>query len=57
MLQKYSKNIDKKIRDIQDEEGRDRKRKTLERKNLDIITIVKKNKTKILADISILIDK
>src|SRR5579871_1443490 len=43
--------------DIQDEEGRGRKRKTSEKKNLDIVTIAKKNRTKILTDISISIDK
>src|SRR5579871_3390565 len=43
--------------DVQDEEGRGRKRKTSEREDLDIVTIVKKNKTKTLADISTSIDK
>src|SRR5579871_4238375 len=46
-----------KIRDIQDEERRGRKRKTLEREDLDIITIAKKNRTKTLAEIYISIDK
>src|SRR5579871_4992935 len=46
-----------KIRDVQDEERRGRKRKTSEREDLDIITIAKKNRTKTLADISILMDK
>src|SRR5579871_3517277 len=60
----YSRNIlitwihrYQKTGDIQDKEGRDRKRKTSERENLDIIIIAKKNRTKILADISISIDK
>src|SRR5579871_2740534 len=43
--------------DVQDEEGRGRKRKTSEKKDLDIITIAKKNRTKTLAEISISIDK
>ena len=43
--------------DVQDEEGRDRKRKTSERKDLDIAIIAKKNRTKTLAEISISIDK
>src|SRR5579871_3756781 len=43
--------------DIQDEEGRGRKRKTSEREDLNIVTIAKKNRTKILAEISISIDK
>ena len=34
---------------MQDKERRSRKRKTSERENLDIITIVKKNRTKTLA--------
>src|SRR5579871_4331018 len=42
---------------MQNEERRDRKRKTSKREDLDIVTIAKKNKTKILADISISIDK
>ena len=42
---------------MQDEERRGRKRKTSEREDLDIITIAKKNKTKILAEIFISIDK
>src|SRR5579871_2140648 len=46
-----------KTRDIQDKERRGRKRKTSEKKNLDIITIAKKNRIKTLAEISILIDK
>src|SRR5579871_4304020 len=46
-----------KIGDIQNEERRSRKRKTSEREDLDIVTIAKKNRTKILADISISIDK
>ena len=40
-----------------DNKGRSRKKKTLEKEDLDIITITKKNKTKILADSSILIYK
>src|SRR5579871_3748006 len=43
--------------DIQDKEGRDRKRKTSEREDLDIVTIAKKNRTKTLAEIFILMDK
>src|SRR5579871_3060583 len=43
--------------DVQDEEGRSRKRKTSEREDLDIVTIVKKNRTKTLADISTSMDK
>src|SRR5579871_6597976 len=43
--------------DVQDKEGRDRKRKTSERKDLDIVTIAKKNRTKTLADISTSMDK
>src|SRR5579871_1421930 len=43
--------------DVQDEEGRGRKRKTSEKENLDIVTIAKKNKTKILAEISISMNK
>ena len=39
--------------DIQDEGGRDRKRKTSEKKDLDIISIAKKQRTSILTDISI----
>jgi len=39
--------------DIQNEEGRGRKRKTSERENLDIVAIAKKNRTKTLAEISI----
>src|SRR5579871_4094458 len=46
-----------KIGDVQDEEGRGRKRKTLEKEDLDIVTIAKKNRTKILAKISTSIDK
>src|SRR5579871_6697273 len=46
-----------KIRDIQDEERRGRKKKTSEREDLDIVTIAKKNRTKTLAEISISIDK
>src|SRR5579871_552428 len=46
-----------KTEDVQDEKGRGRKRKILEREDLDIITIAKKNRTKTLADISISIDK
>src|SRR5579871_3553445 len=46
-----------KTRDVQDEEGRGRKRKTSEREDLDIITIAKKNRTKTLAEISTSIDK
>ena len=46
-----------KTRDVQDEERRGRKRKTSEREDLDIVTIAKKNRTKTLAEISILIDK
>src|SRR5579871_1745849 len=60
----YSRNIVitwihryQKIEDVQDKEGRDRKRKTSERENLDIVTIAKKNRTKTLADISTSIDK
>jgi len=43
--------------DVQDEERRGRKRKTSEREDLDIVTIAKKNRTKILAEISISMDK
>src|SRR5579871_463959 len=39
--------------DIQDEEGRDRKRKTSEKEDLNIISIAKKQRTSILVDISI----
>src|SRR5579871_5190327 len=46
-----------KIRDVQDKERRDRKRKTSEREDLDIVTIAKKNRTKILAEISTSMDK
>src|SRR5579871_4098541 len=46
-----------KTRDVQDEEKRDRKRKTSERENLDIVTIAKKNRTKTLAEISISMNK
>ena len=42
---------------MQDKERRSRKRKTLEREDLDIVTIAKKNGTKTLAEISISIDK
>ena len=42
---------------VQDEERRGRKRKTSERENLNIISIAKKNRTKILAEISSSIDK
>jgi transposase len=38
--------------DVQDEEGRGRKRKTTEKEDLDIINIVKKQRTSTLADIS-----
>ena len=38
--------------DIQDEEGKGRKRKTSEREDLDIISIAKKQRTSTLADIS-----
>ena len=38
--------------DIQDEEGRGRKRKTTEKEDLDIINIVKKQRTSTLANIS-----
>ena len=43
--------------DVQDKEGRGRKRKTSEKKDLDITIIVKKNRTKTLADIFILRDR
>jgi transposase len=43
--------------DVQDEEGRGRKRKTSEREDLDIVTIAKRNRTKTLAEISTSIDK
>ena len=43
--------------DVQDEEGRGRKRKTSEREDLDIVTIAKKNRTKTLAEISTSMDK
>ena len=43
--------------DVQDEEGRGRKRKTSEREDLDIVTIAKKNRTKTLAEISTSLDK
>src|SRR5579871_5976942 len=46
-----------KTEDIQDKEGRGRKRKTLEKEDLDIVTIAKKNRTKTLADISTSMDK
>ena len=39
--------------DVQDEEGRGRKRKTSEKEDLDIISIAKKQRISILADISI----
>ena len=42
---------------MQDEEKRDRKRKTSEREDLDIITIAKKNRTKTLAEISTSMNK
>ena len=42
---------------IQDEEGRGRKRKTTEKEDLDIITIVKKQRTSTLADISTVMSK
>ena len=42
---------------MQDEERRGRKKKTSEREDLDIVTIVKKNRTKTLAEISTSIDK
>jgi len=38
--------------DVQDEEGRGRKRKTSKKEDLDIINIAKKQKTSLLADIS-----
>ena len=43
--------------DVQDEERRGRKRKTLEREDLNITIIAKKNRTKTLAEISTLLDK
>ena len=43
--------------DVQDEQRRGRKRKTSEREDLDIATIAKKNRTKILAEIYISLDK
>ena len=43
--------------DVQDEEGRGRKRKTSEREDLNITTIAKKNKIKTLTEISTLLDK
>ena len=46
-----------KTEDVQDEEGRSRKRKTSEREDLDIVAIAKKNRTKTLAEISISMDK
>src|SRR5579871_4467923 len=46
-----------KTRDIQDKERRDRKRKTSEREDLDIVTIARKNKTKTLAEISTSMNK
>src|SRR5579871_4255754 len=46
-----------KTRDVQDEERRGRKRKTLEREDLDIVTIAKKNRTKTLAKISTSMNK
>src|SRR5579871_86980 len=46
-----------KTRDMQDEERRGRKKKTSEKEDLDIIIIAKKNRTKILAEISTSIDK
>src|SRR3979411_1488719 len=39
--------------DVQDEEGRGRKRKTAEKEDLDIISIAKKQRINTLADISI----
>ena len=45
------------IEDIQDKEKRDRKRKTLEKEDLDITTIVKKQKTSSLANIFIVISR
>ena len=39
--------------DVQDEEGRGRKRKTSEKEDLDIISMAKKQRTSTLADISI----
>ena len=38
---------------MQDKERRDRKKKTLEREDLDIISMVKKQRTSILVDIFI----
>src|SRR5579871_374460 len=46
-----------KTADIQDEEGRGRKRKTSEREDLDIITIAKKYRTSSSAEISILMSR
>ena len=43
--------------DVQDEEGRGRKRKTSEREDLDIVAIAKKNRTKTLAEISTSMNK
>ena len=42
---------------VQDEEGRGRKRKTTEKEDLDIINIVKKQRTSTLADISTAISR
>jgi transposase len=42
---------------IQDEEGRGRKRKTSEREDLDIVSIAKKHRTSTLADISTAMSK
>ena len=61
---KYSRDIVKiwikkykETENIQDKKGRGRKRKTSEKKDLDIVTITKKNRTKILAEIFISMDK
>ena len=43
--------------DVQDKEGRGRKRKTTAKEDLDIINIVKKQSTSILADISTAISR
>jgi transposase len=43
--------------DVQDEERRGRKRKTTEEEDLDIIDIVKKQRTSTLADISTVISR
>ena len=43
--------------DVQDEEGRGRKRKTSEKEDLNIITIAKKQRTSSLADISTAISR